>query len=57
MPRLVIRNGRFHQAMGADEGGAGGALLMFAAIAAGVTLYWWEVEGKAKRKARRRSRG
>jgi hypothetical protein len=30
---------------------------MFGAIALGVTVYWWDVEGRAKHKARRRQRG
>jgi hypothetical protein len=68
VPRLTTRNGLPYEELGladleygpvpvGDDGeGAGSALLMFGAIALGVTLYWWEVEGKSKRKARRRSR-
>jgi hypothetical protein len=37
--------------VGQDDG-AGSALLMFGAIALGVTVYWWNVEGKRKRSRR-----
>ena len=70
MPRLSTRNGLPYEELGLsdfeygpvpvsadDDGGAGSALLLFGAVALGVTVYWWEVEGKAKRKARRRHRG
>ena len=69
MPRMTTRNGLPYEELGVaelehgpvpvsdDEGGAGGALLMFGAIALAVTVYWWDVEGKAKRQARRRQRG
>ena len=69
MPRLTTRNGLPYEELGTadfehgpvpvsdDDGGAGSALLMVGAIALGVTLYWWDVEGRAKHKARRRQRG
>ena len=62
MPRLTSRDGLPYEELGLadfeygpvpvsdDEGGAGNALLMFGAIALGVTLYWWDVEGKANRR-------
>jgi hypothetical protein len=38
--------------LGAD-GGVGNALLWMAIIVGGVTLYWWDVQGKKKRRGQR----
>jgi hypothetical protein len=69
VPRLTTRNGLPYEELGLadfeygpvpvsdDEGGVGNAMLWFGAIALGVTLYWWDVEGRSKKEARRRQRG